>query len=183
MVLIAFVTIVQAQPPAAPKSQEDRSILSLDYDSFDQTAGMGWRPLSNTGRYLEAANLIEFYLGNRTELDMSQRILLRFHAAQMYAFADKTQVALDSLRQTLYPSKVLDSLSLEDRRHFLAWNAYVHATMAFLRKDRVQLRLFRDQISNGPLINGTPMNLDVVDRMILHFDKPYKVAYFSADPS
>jgi hypothetical protein len=59
----------------------------------------------------------------------------------------------------------------------IRWNAYVRATIAFLEKDREELMRMRDEIADGPKLQGAIPNLDVVNRLIAHFDSPYSVAY------
>ena len=63
-----------------------------DYDSFDQQHGSGWRKPADAGRYLDAAHAIDDYLVNKTDLENWQRINLRFHAVQMYAHANQTEI-------------------------------------------------------------------------------------------
>ena len=46
-----------------------------------------------------------------------------------------------------------------------------------LNKDLVKLRLHRELIANGPVLNGSKANLDVVDGLIKCFDQSYAVAY------
>lgn len=178
MIFIPFAIPVQVQTATPTSPQEDISTLSLDFDTFDQTPAKGWRPLSNAEKYLEAAKLIDRYLDKHTELDSSQIIMLRFHAAQMYAFDDKTDIALKYLSNTEYPVSILKSVPADLKQNLQAWNTYVQATIAFLRRDKDTLQSLRLLIAKGPIIDGAPMNLDVVDRLLSNFDKPYKNAYF-----
>ena len=57
------------------------------------------------------------------------------------------------------------------------WNDYVSANEAFLRGDLDALKAARERIAAGPKLNGVPANLDVVDRLIARFGKPYRNAY------
>lgn len=41
----------------------------------------------------------------------------------------------------------------------------------------MKLAEFREEIARGPKLQGVAPNLDVVDRLIACFDKPYAVAY------
>lgn len=143
--------------------------LELSYQDFDQRPGSGWRKVARDGKFLEAAELIERYEKSKTGLNEWQQINLRFHAGQLYAFADKYDQALSRFETALVPREPPDAP--------IRWNAYVKATIAFLKKDRESLRSFRDEIAKGPKLQGSVPNLDVVDRLIEHFDEPYRVAY------
>jgi len=146
-----------------------KSPLNLDYNSFDQRPGRGWRQLAEKGQFLEAAELIDEYIAKHKDLDMSQRPNLNFHAAQMYAFADDYKTAIDRLNNSTY--------AFEPPELPLRWNAYVNATIAFLKKDIDRLKECRKEIAEGPTFEGKKANLDVVDRLIKYFDEPYSKAY------
>jgi hypothetical protein len=143
--------------------------LALGYDAFDQRPGQGWRKLADEKKYLEAAQLIDRYEKDKPGLQEWQRVNLRFHAGQMYAFADRKELALARFRTALYAAEPADAP--------IRWNAYVRATIAFLEHDRKKLAAMREEIANGPKRAGVVPNLDVVDRLIQHFDEPYAVAY------
>jgi hypothetical protein len=53
----------------------------------------------------------------------------------------------------------------------------VTATIAFLEGDREGLLAAREQIASGPEWEGAIPNLNVVDRLIANFGKPYSEAY------
>ncbi len=93
---------------------------------------------------------------------------LRFHAGQLYAFANCKDQALARFKTALFAQEP-DSP--------IRWNAYVLATIAFLERDRKKLSELREEIAKGPKLEGVVPNLDVVDRLIEHFDEPYAVAY------
>jgi hypothetical protein len=148
---------------------ESPNELELSYQDFDQRPGSGWRKVAGEGKLLEAAELIERYEKSKAGLNERQRINLQFHAGQLYTFADKYDQALLRLETALAPHEPPDSP--------IRWNAYVRATIAFLKKDRESLRSARDEIAKRPKLQGSVPNLDVVDRLIEHFDEPYRVAY------
>jgi hypothetical protein len=143
--------------------------LDLGYDAFDQRPGMGWRQVAEKGRFSDTAKLIDAYIERHKDLDVSQRANLNFHAGQMYAFADDCQTAIDRFRRSTYTE--------EPPELPLRWNAYVHATIAFLEKDMNRLKECRKEIVSGPTFQGEKANLDVVDRLIQHFGEPYSKAY------
>lgn len=145
------------------------SQLGLDYDTFDQCPGEGWRKIADKGNYLEAAELIDAYEKQKQGLEDWQKLNLRFHAGQMYAFANMKELAVTRFKTTLYDK--------EPPNYPVRWNAYVNATIAFLEKDKKKLMEFREEIAKGPMIKDKIANLDVVDRFIKYFDEPYSVAY------
>jgi hypothetical protein len=143
--------------------------LDLGYDAFDQWPGMGWRQVAGKGRFSDAAKLIDAYSEKHKDLDVSQRANLNFHAGQMYAFADNYQTAIDRFSKSTYAEEPVELP--------LRWNAYVNATIAFLKKDMNRLKQCREEIVSGPTFQGEKANLDVVDRLIQHFGEPYSSAY------
>ncbi|HEV3203320.1 MAG TPA: hypothetical protein VGY77_03005 [Gemmataceae bacterium] len=143
--------------------------LELSYEAFDQRPGGGWRKIADEGKYLQAAQLIDRYEMEKKGLEERQRVNLRFHAGQLYAFADQKDLALARFRTALVDKEPADSP--------IRWNAYVRATIAFLERDRKKLTELREEIAKGPKVQGAVANLDVVDRLIAHFDEPYSVAY------
>jgi hypothetical protein len=158
-------------PAACPGQDTTKATeeLGLNYQDFDQSPGGGWRKIADQGKYLEAARLIDRYEKEKKGLEEWQRVNLRFHAGQLYAFADKKDEALARFKTALFAKEPADSP--------IRWNAYVRATIAFLERDRKKLAQLREEIAKGPKLQGTVPNLDVVDRLIEYFDKPYSVAY------
>lgn len=148
---------------------DNNSSLDQDYNAFDQRPGMGWRQLAEKGQFLDAAELIDEYIEKHKDLDESQRVNLNFHAGQMYAFADDTKNAIERLDKSTYAE--------EPPELPLRWNAYVQATIAFFNKDLKRLKECREEIAMGPAFQGEKANLDVVERLIAHFDEPYSDAY------
>ena len=143
--------------------------LELDYDTFDQQTGQGWRKIAEEGKYREAAELIDVYEREKEGLENWQKITLRFHAGQLYAFANMYELAITRFKSSLYEK--------EPPNHPVRWNAYVNATIAFLEKDKEKLMECREEIAKGPKFKGKIPNLEVVDKFIKYFDEPYSVAY------
>ena len=125
--------------------------------------------MAEKGRFLDAGILIDAYIKKHEDLDESQRVNLNFHAGQMYAFANDTETAIERFDKSTYAEEPPDLP--------LRWNAYVRATIAFLNKDTKRLKECREEIAAGPTFQGEKANLDVVDRLIDNFDKPYSEAY------
>jgi hypothetical protein len=168
---LALFTLANVVPCVA-RTQENTdppAELDLSYQDFDQSPGQGWRKIADEGKHAEAAKLIDRYEKEKKDLVEWQRVNLRFHAGQLYAFADKKEKALTRFKSALYRQEPAGSP--------IRWNAYVQATIAFLERDRKKLTKFREEIAQGPKVQGVVPNLDVVDRLIEHFDEPYSVAY------
>ena len=169
---ILVLAMASGLPPSVSRGQDKNELpeeLELSYEAFDQRPGGGWRKIADEGKYLEAAKLIDRYEKEKKGLEEWQRVNLRFHAGQLYAFAGDKDQALARFKIALYAREPADSP--------IRWNAYVRATMAFLERDRKKLTELREQIAKGPKHRGVVPNLDVVDRLIECFDEPYSVAY------
>ncbi|MBE9159413.1 hypothetical protein IQ265_21650 [Nodosilinea sp. LEGE 06152] len=155
--------------------EEQQHDLSLDYNAFDQSAAQGWRPLAVIECYREAAELIVSYLDSNPGLTGNEREILAFHAGQMLAYDNDYDSAISFFEQSFFPQ---GELPLDFKPYADAWDAYVNATIAFLRQDQAALMAYRADVAAGPTLNGEqPMNLEVVDRLIENFGKPYRQAY------
>ncbi len=174
MASIMLATLAGMPACTATDRNQTEVAAKSDYENFDQQYGSGWRKLAEAGKYLDAARAIDDYLANRTNLENWQRINLRFHAGQLYAHANQTEIALARFRAAINPQEPADSPML--------WNAYVKATIAFLEQDLNTLVACRDELANGPTFQGQKVNLNVVDTLIANFDKPYAEAYSSTEP-
>lgn len=179
--------------PVATASEcgyDKSAMLALNENAFDQdlsNGGGGWRKIANIpGCEIAAADLIAAYK-QKHGLDTP---ILNWHEGQMRASAGQTKRAIELL-----------SSARKNEMGQEAWNAYVDATVAFLRKDKPVLLAARDGLMRvpapealGPVKDGYvevsmdngqkmkmrwPMNIDVVDGLIACFDKPYNEAYGS----
>ncbi len=147
--------------------QHLKTDMVLDYQSFDQTEGKGFRALMVTpGCEKQAADLIEAYIASNGAKQSS----LRWHIAQLRA----TQG--DSAAAMTYATSVLTNK--DDRvAGALRWNDYVRATIAFLAKDRPALQLHRDAVAAGKEEHfGNALNLNLLDSLLLHFERDYAYA-------
>lgn len=144
-----------------------QSDLDLPYQEFDQVMGSGWRALADDECYREAALLIEAYM----EHNSAQENSLKWHLFQMRAFFNDYAGALELVDDILLPPEKQAEVPL-------AWNEYVMASAAFLRRDLSQLRRHRENIAKvKDDYKGNEMNLNVVDRLISGFDRTYEQAY------
>ncbi len=158
---------------------DEQAMLELDFDTFDQTFGSGWRAVAeNDGCALAAADLIRAYI----ELhDPGERIIV-FHEAQMRAKGGETERAISLFRETRDEEGVNSAFG---------WNEYVDATIAFLEKDKKSLIEARSKLlaipkpsnfnavdrQGNPVEIAWPPNLNVVDGFLECFEKSYDEAY------
>jgi len=109
---------------------------------------------------------------------------LFWHEGQLRAGAGQTEEALS-----------LFELSRQQPNQWnvdTGWNAYVDASIAFLRHDVTELKMARDRLANLPppaqqpdatpegkkiKVRSWPPNLDVVNGLVSCFDQPYSIAY------
>jgi hypothetical protein len=153
-------------------NEKVKEYLAQDFNLFDQTLGAGHRELGLKECYVEEANIIDVYhLHHQDMLETWQSRVLYFHAGQSYAQSDASfySVAIKRFEKSFNPEQPQDS--------DLAWNEYVHATVAFLQKDMKRLVSWRDKAAQGRQTDGNKINLRVIDAMIQCFDKPYRVVY------
>jgi len=179
-VLAAFVSAQQAASPVAdPCRVDNRAMMSLGIDAFDQAMDGGWRELAQRpGCEERAADLI------RTYRNFAQRRmgLLFWHEGQLRAGLGQAEAAIRLFEQSRDPADAV------------GWNHYVDATIAFLRADRAALVRARDALAALPPppdlatwrgANGErprwPMNLDVVEALVRCFGRPYEEAYGSRE--
>ncbi|MEA3047820.1 MAG: hypothetical protein QOJ53_2152 [Sphingomonadales bacterium] len=181
MITAVIALALQAAPAPAPPAPPDpcqvdtRAMLALGMDAFDQDMTGGWRAVSHRpGCDARAAGLIRDY---RTFLE--QRLpILYWHEAQLRAALGETEVAIVLMERS------------RRRGDENGWNAYVDASIAFLRGDRPALTAARARLAGLPrpadfeeqtLPSGYrtrwPPNLDVVDGLIRCFGRPYRNAY------
>lgn len=171
-------------------SFDKATLLALDEPSFDQdlaNGGGGWRGLaSKQGCELVAANLIAEY---RSAHNLDSHILF-WHEGQLRAFSGQSAQAISLFEKAYKPAQ-------QD----FGWNAYVAATIAFLRSDRQALDQALIILKSTPappgetlkhgqlevtLSDGTrtavpwPPNVDVVEGLQRCAGKTYREAYSSA---
>jgi hypothetical protein len=190
-VLFTSCVIAGAQEIPTKNCAYDRArMLALDENQFDQDMSGGWRALSSTpGCELAAADLLRDY----REAHGDDWGLLYWHEAQLRAFVGQYKEAIALMKHSYMPADKAD------------WNAYVDATIAFLRRDsdalkqaKVKLAAFPAPPKGAnmpPIVNGYmevklpdgttrkmrwPPNIDVVEGLQKCFDMPYVEAYKEA---
>jgi hypothetical protein len=154
-------------------SAELQSELDKSVFQFDQDMNGGWRALVQRGCTLQAAMLLDVYNLDdvRSENKGDNRGTLFFHAGQLYATAGASFIAIRRFYSSLDPGEDAE------KEHVLSWNAYVLATIAFLKRDKEAVRFQREQIAIGPKTDGNKTNLRVVDGLLKCWDQSYKDAY------
>ncbi len=175
-----FLAAITAQD--APCASDRGALLALDYDSFDQNPDGGWRAVAARDDCRgAAADLIRDYRDRHGQalIAARQMKILYWHEGQLRAFAGQ---AVDAA--------ALFAQADDEGPLGAAWNAYVDATVAFMRADLAALidahgrlePLTPDAEAAAALrAAGLPadraMNLAVVEGLIACFDRPYRVAY------
>lgn len=168
------------------------AMLALDENAFDQNLGNGgggWRAIGNLpGCENAAADLLAAYRAKHPDASA----ILAWHEGQMRASAGQYQQAIPLLELDRKPKE-------QDKA---GWNAYVDATVAFLRRDRSALVKAREALASTPYPEGSglpplkdgyfevpgppgqppsrmrwPPNIEVVDGLLACFGKSYADAY------
>ncbi|MCI4590412.1 hypothetical protein MOK15_09930 [Sphingobium sp. BYY-5] len=178
---IAIILIQTAGLPP-PKCEVDRdAMIALDPHAFDQDMDGGWRALAvKPDCQLAAADLIKDYRAAHP----GHGTILFWHEGQLRAGAGQSEKALSLFEQS---HQQPNQLNVDT-----GWNAYVDASIAFLRHDATALKTARDKLANLPppaqqpdatpeareiKVQSWPPNLDVVDGLVSCFDQPYSIAY------
>ncbi|MGB3796676.1 MAG: hypothetical protein WA957_10295 [Alteraurantiacibacter sp.] len=188
LALFASLTALASQPAQSECSYDREEELSRDVVSFDQTEGRGWRPLYDAGCYIEAAELLrdwqlehgeDFDLANPRDRSLAR--ILVWHEAQMWAFGERTELAVPIFEETY-----------SEEESAGAWNLYVDGTLAFLSRDKLGLETAIKKLAAIPKPPGWdsavgadgqpislpwPQNLDVLQALSRCWDQAYSVAY------
>lgn len=165
LLFLVIPVISFAQTPECKISEADwKFYFAMDFQTFDQTLGKGWRALSDNCP-IEAAIVIDQYRSHHSKtLDHKQKRILLWHAGQEYAVGGIEKLALIRFRYSSNPDEPAEA-------HF-KWNSYVAASIAFLQKDFERLKLERNKMAKYPKANG--VNLTIVNNMVKCPDSPYK---------
>jgi hypothetical protein len=158
------------------------ALMTLEQDAFDQDFEGGWRPVGALdGCERAAADLLIAYMDQSPHFDPDRPGLVPWHAGQMLAMADETELAIGYFEASRGGSP--------------EWALYVDASLAFLRRDRAaadaaraELATYRPSealiaarrqfLADNPDIvmpDGfveQPQNLGVVDGLLACWDAP-----------
>ncbi|WP_324750069.1 hypothetical protein SH591_00545 [Sphingomonas sp. LY54] len=183
-----FQIIVAISAASAPDicMVDEQAMLKLEFRAFDQDMNGGWRALSKRPECrTNAADVIRLY----REQNEARTTTLLWHEGQLRAEAGEIDQAI-TLMTAAAKKTPGHGRNQED------WNAYVDATVAFLKGDREQLLAARERLAQFPVPEGYlykdaqgevrtgrppgwPFNLDVVDGLIRCFGRSYEEAYGS----
>lgn len=149
-------------------ADEREAMLRQDYRTFDEGADAhSWRTLLREGCIREAVEMLEAYRArNASRLTLDQQLELNFHIGQTLAFGGHDAESLP-----YFESARADGASSE-------WNAYVDATIAFIRKDRPQLEAARRRYVAAP--SSQPMRVRIIDGLLMCLEQPYAQAVHCA---
>ena len=158
--LVANTSVTQAQTSIS--KEERQRLMSLDFEAFDQDMQGGWRTYGNQLKFELAAGLIEEYIGLHPEIEEGQLSVMKWHAGQMYALADKNEKAIPFMEASKKEEDVM------------SWNTYVEATIAFLKKDKELLAQKREELEmNSVMPAASDKNLILIKKLEANLEKSY----------
>jgi hypothetical protein len=170
--ILQMVPAVPAETPS-PCNYDREAALALAFKDFDQDPEAGWRRLAaKPACKAEAANLIHDY----RSFTLAMMPILYWHEAQLRAETGETEVAVSLMEQSKQPAAA----------DAFGWNAYVDATIAFLRRDRPAFDAARTGLlalprpAQVPGDQEWPPNARVVEGLSKCFGQSYAVAYGNA---
>lgn len=159
--------------------------LSMPFEAFDQDLSGGWRGLDQETCAAEVADLLAAYRRQHRPLTDRERSILSWHEGQVRAMAGDGQHAIPLMMG-----------GVQDDGGEIDFADYALGTIAFLQRDYHGLRAARERLAAFPRRAGFvdtatvvhdgksltikvswPPNLDVLDRLIRCYDKPYREAY------
>lgn len=157
----------KATPPECIISPSEReALLSLDYNSFDQSLpNGGWRKYDHCPK-LARELLDEYTIRHEAYLQKQQWDVLVWHSGQISAIAGDYLDAISKMEKTIKPN--------EKPTDAFLWNPYARATIAFLRRDKALLLSEREKLARG-LSPFNRINLRKVDSfvaLIAHISMP-----------
>lgn len=185
--LLLFSALVSVIDPTGFQTSEacafdQDAALALSARDFDQGEAVGWRPLAETPECRAiAAELIRLYRRtNWRSMTTGQVHSSYWHEGQMRAASGDNERAVPLLMAGTNPSGI-------------GQGEYELGTIAFLRDDLPGLLKARERLAALPLPEDWdemrqayvaadvepqwPPNLDVLDRLIACYGKPYDQAY------
>jgi len=188
--LASVILLALAAPAPVDRCVVDKQVYRLDIETFDQDPAKGWRALAARPECREqAAELMRRY---RVYTEARLKALL-WHEAQVRAEAGDSAGAI-ALMQKARREPIENGARQDD------WNAYVDATIGFLKGDRAAVVGARARLAAFPWPEGHraidekgvthtspppnwPLNLDVVDRLLRCFGHSYADAYRGLCPA
>ena len=126
-----------------------------------------WRKLDRQKKYKQSAELIVRYL--QESPNATNKHSLRWHAGQMYGFAQDNRQAITYMKKTY--NVFYKWFGGDDGR---AWYNYAKGTVAFLRKDKKAIVKLLKKWEKGTTRDA---NYILLKRLHDNIDKPYRLAY------
>jgi len=165
----AMLTIEPAQAQkVATECVDDQALKNLGPEAFDQ-GPEGWRALAAVpGCEKVAIKLLKEY----RESLIIYIPLLYWHEGQINAEIGNRKGAIDLMKLSIQPDPDL-----------FGWNKYVRASIAYLRKDKVNFLRERRALqrlpkpSDWPRDEEWPQNMNIVENLNRCFNYEYKIAY------
>lgn len=187
LIMLLSLALTQSPPAVDPCSYDRTAMMAQPTRDFDQTPS-GWRSVAETpGCEAQAADLIKAYRRANWAAHKPAEIHTSYwHEGQMRAAAGQDQAAIPLLMAGVNPYPLHGS------------EIYAQGTIAFLNRDRRSLEDARARLAALPVptdwremqavyaANGVsqtwPPNLDILDRLLACFDRPYREAYSDCRP-
>jgi len=159
MISVTAALLIAAASCAIPPGEIELQ-AALPYQAFDSRDGpFGWRSLNAAGCTDAAlALLADYAAANDTRLTDEQSLELAFHAGQVLAFAGRETEAIPYFEQATSGEAPP------------GWQAYVAATLAFLRQDATALEAARNAYAQ---IAPDSVRLAIIDGLIACHDEAY----------
>lgn len=156
-------------------TMNDDDLKKITWHEFGQTPGKYWRELADVRRYQDAAALIERYLYLHSELAAADAASLHFYAAQCRLFSMSGEA--DDIRLSAATASAIKHLQKAgaNKEGGPLWKEYLIGTLAFLAAKRDALIVVHCQLAKSAEVDKA--NLQVLDRLLANFGKPYAEAY------
>lgn len=184
--LIAIAVFALAQASAVSACAIDQArYLSMPFEAFDQDLSAGWRGLDRDKCAAGVADPLAAYRRQHRPLTDRERSILSWHEGQIRAMAGDRLRAIPLMMG-----------GVQDDGGEIDFADYALGTIAFLQRDYQGLQAARARLAAFPRPDGFkdtvtvmqagqplsvkvkwPPNLDVLDRLIRCYDKPYREAY------
>ena len=188
--LVLAAASTAAPAPATDCKYDEAALVVLPFEAFDQDLSGGWRTLGYKRCNAEAADALRAYRLKHQPLTEGQRAILNWHEGQVRAEAGDYTRAIPLLMKGVNDQG-------EDQLFNRAFIEYALGTVAFLEHDKPALLSARARLAAIPkptdwgdgtrtaVVNGKtvsfksnwPANLNVLDGLIVCFDKSYAEAY------
>lgn len=157
------MTMPAPDPKCQVSSTQAGAMLAAAYDDFDQkmSGQASWRTLMNAGCYSGAATMIVQYVeSHAAQLTAEQIRTLHFHAGQVTALGGQDLASVPHFLQARDPTASAE------------WNAYVDATIAFLKQDRKALTSAREAYAKASKPDAP--RLKVIDGLLSCLGRSYR---------